>query len=395
MFESGLRGIIDPPITINSRSNYRGGFEMNHYHLARTTVLGVLILIAAMGWVDTLSADDNNQSWQPPPPMPDDFDWVQMTSGEWLKGEIIAMYKDTLEFDSDEFDMQMLDWKDIREIRSAQTVRVAFEDDVIATGKLLVEGDSIRVIGEKEYVSTRSLVLSITAGSPKEKNFWSGNVGAGLNLRAGNTEQTEYNATAHLSRRTPKNRINFDYLGSFIENDGTTIADSQRASAGWNRFISKRFFVSPIYGDYYRDPFQNIAARWSVGAGVGYQIVDTSKVDLSVKFGIGYQTTNFDDVVEGEVTSADTPALAVGTRYDDELTGWMDYFFDFQFFVVNEESGKYTHHLITGFEFDIIGDLEFNVSIVWDRIQDPRQNSDGTYPEKDDYRTIFGINYRF
>jgi hypothetical protein len=368
---------------------------MNRNHLARVTTLGILTLIAAVAAVQSLSAEDNNRTWQPPPPMPDDFDWVQMTSGEWLKGEIIAMYKDTLEFDSDEFDMQMLDWKDIREIRSAQTVRVAFEDDVIATGKLLVEGDSIRVMGEKEYVSTRSLILSITAGSPKEKNFWSGNVGAGLNLRAGNTEQTEYNATAHFSRRTPKNRINFDYLGSFIENDGTTIADSQRASAGWNRFISKRFFVSPIYGDYYRDPFQNIAARWSVGAGVGYQIVDTSKVDLSVKFGIAYQTTNFDDVVEGEVTSADTPALAVGTRYDDELTGWMDYFFDFQFFVVNEESGKYTHHLITGFEFDIIGDLEFNVSIVWDRIQDPRQNSDGTYPEKDDYRTIFGINYRF
>jgi hypothetical protein len=32
---------------------------------------------------------------------------------------------------------------------------------------------------------------------------------------------------------------------------------------------------------------------------------------------------------------------------------------------------------------------------VWDRIRDPRQNSDGTFPKKDDFRTIFGLGYSF
>jgi hypothetical protein len=63
--------------------------------------------------------------------------------------------------------------------------------------------------------------------------------------------------------------------------------------------------------------------------------------------------------------------------------------------VVNKESGSYTHHLITGFEFEFIGDLDFDISIVWDRIQDPRQDSDGNFPQKDDFRTIFGIGYSF
>ncbi len=360
-----------------------------------TTRMVTLIIIAAICSAGALSAEEGAKGWQPPPPMPDDFDWIQLTSGEWLKGEIIAMYEDSMEFDSDKLDELTLDWEDIQQVRSAQIMQVAFLDDVIGTGKLLVDGDSVRIMGEEDLEYERSQILSLTAGAPKERNYWSGKLSVGINYRTGNTEQQEMNGQANIKRRTPKDRINFDYLGNFSESNDTTIADNQRASAGWNRFLTDRFFISPALGEYYRDPFQNIASRWTLGVGLGYQIVDTSKVTWDVDTGIAYQHTTFDDVLEGDPTSATTPALIVGTRYDNEITGWMDYFFDYRFFVVNEESGTYTHHLITGFEFELIGDLDFDISIVWDRIQDPRQNSDGTFPQQDDFRTIFGLGYSF
>jgi hypothetical protein len=353
-----------------------------------TTVIGLAMAVPA-------SAEEGQESWQPPPPMPDDFDWVQMTSGEWLKGEIIAMYDGVLEFDSDEFDLQNLDFEDIQEIRSAQTIQVAFLDDTIATGKLLVQGDEVRLVAEQEVQYERDQVLSLTAGEPKERNYWSGKFGAGLNYRTGNTNQTEFNANLGFKRRTPKNRIVIDYLGNFTENEGTTIADNQRANASWNRFLSDRFFLIPVYGEYYRDPFQNIASRWTIGVGAGYQIVDTAKVGWDVNAGIAYQRTQFDDVLESESDSADTPAFSVSTNYDNELTGRMDYFFSYQFTIVNEESGSYNHHLKTGFEFELFGDFDLDLTWVWDRIQDPKENADGTFPEQDDFRTIFGISYSF
>jgi hypothetical protein len=368
---------------------------MRPERLTRLPVLIAFIIIAAISAPPSIAANEGNGGWQPPPPMPDDFDWVQMTSGEWLKGEIIAMYEDSLEFDSEEFDTQKLDWEDIKEIRSAQVVQVAFDGNVISVGKLLVEGDSVRILGEHERTLERSQVLSITAGEPKERNYWSGKVTAGFNYRTGNTEQTETNTSTIMMRRTPKNRATLNYLGAFSESDGTTIADNQRASLGWNRFISKRFYLSPLLAEYYRDPFQNIGNRWTLGVGLGYQLVDTSNVTWDVDAGIAYQRTNFDDVLPGESDSADTPTLIVGTRYDNELTGWMDYFFDYRFYVVNEESGSYTHHMHTGFEFELIGDLDFDISFVWDRIQKPRPDSDGAIPKKDDFRTIFGLGYSF
>ena len=353
------------------------------------------MFIIAMILAGTVFAADGEKDWQPPPPMPDEWDWIQLTSGEWLKGEIIAMYDEDLEFDSDELDELTLDWEDIQEVRSGGTMQIGFLDDIIATGKLFVDGDTVRVMGAEDQTFSRSSVLTITAGAPKESNYWSGKITLGANIRGGNTEQTEISSMATFKRRTPKNRINFDYMGNFNRTFGDVAADNQRMTAGWNRYISKRFFWSPVQGEYYRDPFQNIASRWSLGMGLGYTLKDTSKIDWEVTGSVAYQITQFDDVLEGEPNSADTPALAFGTIFDNEITKSIDFIFDYRFFIVNEESGTYTHHLLTGLEFELTSLLDFDVTLVWDRIQDPKENSDGTFPEQDDFRLTFGLGIDF
>ena len=46
------------------------------------------------------------------------FDWIELTSGEWLKGEIKSMQNDKLEFDSDKLGLLTLDWEDVRQVRA-------------------------------------------------------------------------------------------------------------------------------------------------------------------------------------------------------------------------------------------------------------------------------------
>lgn len=355
---------------------------------ARTARAWVLTLLAALVMTGPIAAEEE-EAWKPQPPAPDKFDWVQMTSEEWLKGEFISMYDDSLEFDSKEFDMQTLDFGDVKEVRSKGTMQVALEDGTIAVGKIFIDPTTIRVMGDEDQEFPRSELLSITAGEPKEINYWSMKASIGANYREGNTDQIETSGQINLIRRTPNNRMNFDYLATFNQTDGDTAADNQRVSAGWDRYLTRRFYLSPVYGEWFRDPFVNIASRWTIGTGAGYEIIDTKKISWDVTAGIAYQTTSFDSVGEGEDDSANTPALVIGTTYDHEFTKWMDFLFGYNFMIVNEESGTYTHHLETGFEFELTSILDFDITFIWDRIQNPQSDALGIVPEQDDYRLIF------
>ena len=73
----------------------------------------------------------------------------------------------------------------------------------------------------------------------------------------------------------------------------------------------------------------------------------------------------------------------------------MDYIFKYDLQILNKESGTYTHHLITSFETELTKWLDFDTSFVWDRVENPKPNDDGTIPEKDDYYFIFSLGIDF
>jgi len=68
----------------------------------------------------------------------DTFDWVQLTSGEWIKGNIKRMRDDTMEFDSDDLGMLYIDFGDIALVHSPQANTYVFDDRVSATGSAVV-----------------------------------------------------------------------------------------------------------------------------------------------------------------------------------------------------------------------------------------------------------------
>ena len=326
--------------------------------------------------------------------MPDQYDWIQLTSGEWLKGEIIVLYNRKLEFDSKELDMLIFDFEDIREIHSARMVQVRFTSGIDQIGQLLMADGVVRFVGS-ELAFERADVLTITGGEPKEINFWNAKVSVGANWRSGNTEQAEANLQAKVQRRTLETRLVFDYLGNITSIAERISANNHRASAVLDRFITARFYTRPVFAEYFRDPFQNIAHRGTVGIGVGYQLADTVKMDWDISGGPAYQYTRFDQVEEGASGGESTPALVGGTRLELEITRTLDFDYDYQFQLVSRAAGLYNHHMTMGFSTDLTRRLDLDISLVWDRIQEPQPEADGTVPEQDDWRLIFGLGFDF
>jgi len=385
-------------------------FNRSLYPLLLTLFFGVCLLVgsknthaAQMGdsgmeepVVEAEDSTSEEKTWEKMVPSAAYYDWIQLTSDEWLKGDLEAMYDGKLEFDSDEMDFQEFDWEDVRQVVGHRIHSVNFEGYGIFTGVLRINEDKVTVrVGEEEREFERNHLISISYGSPKESNYWSGKISLGLNISKGNSEQEDSTASVNIQRRTPRSRLALNYIGTLSQTRGIQTANSHRGDGTYDIYKSRKYFLRPVFGEYFRDPFSNIAHRYTLGAGIGYHLIDTSRTEWDVTGGPAYQGTEFVSVEQGQNSNEGTPALVVDSNYDIELNKRIDFIWGYRFQLGNNESGGYTHHFITTLESELTKVIDLDLSFVWDRIQYPTADEFGIVPEQDDYLFILALGVDF
>lgn len=329
-------------------------------------------------------------------PPQDEYDWLQLTSGEWLKGELIALYDDSLEFDSDGLGLLRIDWEDVLTLHGHGQYSASIEGQGLQSGYLQILADEVLLDSGNGLKSfPREQLVSITPSATHELDNWSIDVSLGFNLRKGNTETVEYNLLASSERRTPRSRLQFDYLGNYNESDGERVANNHRVNGSWDLFRGGKLFWRPLLGQYFRDSFQNIEHQVTLESGLGYQFIDTPRTDWLVSGAVGVNTIRYRSVEAGQDRTNHSPALTITTDYETELTTWLDYMLQAQATLLDEDSGRYQQHLLMTLSTELTGRLDLDVSLVWDRIENPQVRADGTTPERDDFRLMVGLGYEF
>ncbi len=94
---------------------------------------------------ETKDNKEGNEGWLPPEPRPEKFDWIQLKSGEWLKGKLEVLYDRKLEFDSDELDELEFDFEDIKQIRGHAIFSLRFVGPVTVIGYIQVTETKVYV----------------------------------------------------------------------------------------------------------------------------------------------------------------------------------------------------------------------------------------------------------
>lgn len=329
-------------------------------------------------------------------PAPDEYDWIQLVTDEWLKGELITLYDDELTFDSETLGVLSLDWEEIRSFYSHYSYRINIQGLAPLTGQLLIDSDHVRLdIDGNTREFPRQYLVAITPAADRELDNWRADATFGTNIRQGNAETVEFNLLAGIERRTPRSRINIDYLGNFNEADGEQVANNHRINGTWDLFSGNRFFWRPVISQIYRDPFQNINRQGTLETGVGYEIIDNPRTEWWITGGLGANFIRYQSVEPGEPSSNTSPAFSLGTDFETELTSWMDYAFLMHMTFLDDASGAYQHHLLSTLSTDLTGNFDLNISVIWDRIGKPQQRADGSTPEKDDFRLMIGLGYEF
>ncbi len=347
---------------------------------------------------DTLTlppADVPIPSETPQIPLEDDADWMQLVSGEWLRGSLVRIRDGRADFESDELNDLSLNLGDVKTIRTAEEQTVVTDANQTLRGKLVLEGDNVWIDGEQTVRIGRDDLLATLAFDGDDPVDWSGGVTLGATARSGNTRQDDLSAFAEALRETARTRWSSTYNGAFSRAAGIETTNNHRIRSVYDIFLSKRLFVTVPSLEVYRDRFQNINYRVTPSASVGYEIVDTARHSWGLSAGPAYQYTRFDTAPLGEDIDESTAAAVVLSKYSWAVSDAVDFDFDYSITAAVPETHRYNHSFITRLSVDLIGGLDLDLGFVWDRVNDPAADGDGNVPRKDDYRTTIGLGWSF
>ena len=322
------------------------------------------------------------------------MDWVKLTSGEWLAGEIKGMRDVELQFDSDKLELIKLDWSDVAALRSTAVRTFRFDQLGVFTGTAAMQEGQIAIRtadGQVQRFPRESLLL-IIEGEGSEWDYWSADASLGLVLRSGNSDQQDFNAHVHVRRQTPTLRSDFSYTGNIGEVEDVRNVDNHNVNVNVDRLITKGFFITLGSVNWVRDPFQNIDSRTTIGAGLGYDIYRLPDFEWGVGVNAGYQATRYVSVLPTEDDSDDTFALIPSTRMEWDVTSDVELDAIYTAQIAMPETQNAFHHGETTLSVDVWGDiLDVNLALIFDRVETPRTNADGITPERNDFRTSFGL----
>lgn len=348
--------------------------------------------------VNVHAYESNLPEWQKPTPtFLQQFDWLKLKSDEWLKGEIVSMYDDELEFDSDEFGLKTFDWKDVSELRSRYDQNIRLSDGQVVQGFLIVKDNKLRLISggnEQEFPLTE--LMSITSAADQRKDLWDSKISLGMDVSSGNSNQRDYTMTVQLQRRTPFTRFKTDLVYNYSKSTQNEIdnvlTDTSRLTSNLDWFYSNKVFFRLFDYEFYSDLQQNIKARNSIGSSLGYHLVDNKRLQWDVTMGPSYQQTSFGNNSQG---NEDSGVVALGTLVEYTVSSLIDFTFDYQIQFVEEESGKRNSHLKTGLEVQFSNDFDLDLFVYIDRVAKPIANENSEIPESNDYRFVVSLGYDF
>ena len=202
-------------------------------------------------------------------------DELRLKNGDRYSGTVVALQAGTLTFKTPHGDLAV-PWQEV----DALIVEDAID---LTTGT----GETRRQTGGSIDVATTTALAR-----PQPPLVVTGGAAAGFIDAGGNTDVNSVRIDADAVVRHLENRYTFGGAVNRARTSGIETARNWTATGRYDRFLTKRLFVtgSTILTN---DPFRDLDLRTALGAGVGYQVLDTAAARLSVEGGVGHVRENF------------------------------------------------------------------------------------------------------
>lgn len=220
---------------------------------------------------------------------------------------------------------------------------------------------------------------------------WKGEGQIGGFQSSGNTDEIGVSTVLSLQRRGINSEHRLRLSADFRRQDGTTTREQLLAQYEPRFQLNEALFAFGL-AQFERDTRQGFSERYAVSGGLGYRVIDTASMDLSIKAGPAYRVTNF---VDGRETSR--LAGLFGLDFDWQITESLKLTQDTNSTVetggealVIIDSTNTSINATTGLEASLVDNLKARVSWALEYDSNP-----GVGAETTDTLTRFTLIYGF
>lgn len=316
-------------------------------------------------------------------------DQITLANGDRLTGKVVSKSEDTLKFRTEyagEIDVR---WKDVTSITTDAPVTVLSTEGNLRTGRLEVAPSGGAVFVSED--GSRALKLTdIGHINPPPHVAGTGVTYQGrINLMGsasrGNTDDGRLYGEAEFKARAKGYRYRIFGRGEQKEESGDTTAQNYYVSGERDQPIDDdRFWY--LRSAVEHDEFKDLKVRASAGAGLGWQLIDTSRTQFDIRGGLDYVLARR-DVVPDETY----PAFGWGINFSHWfITDRLEFFHDQSGLASLTSEGDVSIRTKTGVRLPLGSGFSADAQVNVDYEGDP-----GPGREKTDTQLFVGVGYKF
>ncbi len=324
----------------------------------------------------------------------DTSDWLQTTSGEWVRGSIDWMRDDIMEFDSEEFGPLEINIREVAALHAPVANTYVFTDRTSAFGPAMMtpEGIAVETV-DGIVVRPQTDLHRIVEGGDREIDHWSLILDLGLGLNRGNSNQADVNMRLGITREDQKTLTELNYLLNLGYADREVNVSRHVVTFANRVWLTRRWYVEPIVGQLLSDRFQDIRFRAQPAATGGVRFLRIpSKALWDLALGFGYQYLRLSDPFPTIDNPRHDGLTRFATRARFDFTADVYLTFDWVTNLTFTEVRNTNHTGFAELFFEVTNILHVQASFLYLRTEEPPTRVDGSTPSKNDFFFTLGVS---
>lgn len=222
-------------------------------------------------------------------------DSLILVNGDVIIGELKDMDRGvtTIETAYSDSDFK-IEWDGIKEIYTVQSYLITTSEGERFNGKIASSGDKkIKLILE-DGTTYEMLFMDIVYLKSIDEGFWNkidAFVDVGFDLTKANNQMT-FSTRSGINYIAPVWGLGLKYNTNVTTQDEGPNTERTDGELGFKYFLPKDFYI-PVSVNYLKSSEQNLKARWTAMAGVGYFFFQTNRMYWGADVGGSYNTENY------------------------------------------------------------------------------------------------------